>query len=333
MIKVGVIGCGVVGKRRAYYISKQKNLILRYVSDIKFKKNSIKKKIFFFRNYLDIIKKKPDAVFITLPNYLAAKVTKLCLSKKIHVFCEKPPGRNIKDIKSVIQEEKKDKKIKLKYGFNHRYHGSIRKAKKLIDDEKFGKILNIRAVYGKSKIVTFGKNEWRSSRRKAGGGILLDQGIHMLDLIYLFAGKFESFKSFISNKYWKYNVEDSAFALMKSKSGVIASIHSTATQWKHKFNIEITLEKASLILSGILSSSKSYGAEKLTILRKNKGKFLKKTFRYNKDYSWKEEISEFTDIIMNNKAVINGNSNQALEVMKMVTNIYDNDGEWKKKFK
>ena len=84
---------------------------------------------------MDIIKKKPDAVFITLPNYLAAKVTKLCLSKKIHVFCEKPPGRNIKDIKSVIQEEKKDKKIKLKYGFNHRYHGSIRKAKKLIDDK------------------------------------------------------------------------------------------------------------------------------------------------------------------------------------------------------
>ena len=54
---------------------------------------------------------------------------------------------------------------------------------------------------------------------------------------------------------------------------------------------------------------------------------------FQRDYSWKEEISEFTDIIMNNKAVINGNSNQALEVMKMVTNIYDNDGEWKKKFK
>lgn len=333
MIEVGVIGFGVVGKRRIDYILKQKNLKLKYISDIKFKKNFSKKKIFFFKNYLDVIKKKPKAVFITLPNYLAAKVTRLCLSKKIHVFCEKPPGRNVADIKSVIKEEKKDKRIKLKYGFNHRYHGSIRKAKKLIDDKKFGKILNIRAVYGKSKIVTFGKNEWRSSRQKAGGGILLDQGIHMLDLIYLFAGKFVSFKSFISNKFWKYNVEDSAFALMKNRSAMIASIHSTATQWKHKFNIEITLEKASIILSGILSGSKSYGGEKLTILRKKKGKFYKKTFRYNKDYSWREEISEFTDIIMNNKTVLNGNSSQALEVMKMVKNIYDNDKEWKKKFK
>ena len=257
MIEVGVIGFGVVGKRRIDYILKQKNLKLKYISDIKFKKNFSKKKIFFFKNYLDIIKKKPKAVFITLPNYLAAKVTRLCLSKKIHVFCEKPPGRNVVDIKSVIKEEKKDKRVKLKYGFNHRYHGSIRKAKKLIDDKKFGKILNIRAVYGKSKIVTFGKNEWRSSRQKAGGGILLDQGIHMLDLIYLFAGKFVSFKSFISKKFWKYNVEDSAFALMKNRSAMIASIHSTATQWKHKFNIEITLEKASIILSGILSGSKS----------------------------------------------------------------------------
>ena len=138
--------------------------------------------------------------------------------KKIHVFCEKPPGRNVEDIQSVIKEEKKDNKIKLKYGFNHRYHGSVRKAKKYIEEKKFGKILNIRAVYGKSKIVTFGKNEWRSSRKKAGGGILLDQGIHMLDLIYFFAGKFNNFKSFISNKFWKYNVEDSAFALMKNNS-------------------------------------------------------------------------------------------------------------------
>ena len=275
-------------------------------------------------NYLDII-------FVTLPNYLASKVTKLCLKNKIHVFCEKPPGRNVGDIKSLIKQESLNKRIKLKYGFNHRYHGAIRKAKKIIDEKNLGKILNIRGVYGKSKIVTFGKNEWRSSRQKAGGGILLDQGIHMLDLICFFAGRFNKFKSFVSNKFWKYNVEDSAFALMKNNSGVIASIHSTATQWKHKFNIEITLEKATLILSGILSGSKSYGQEKLIILNKKKEKFYKKTFRYYKDNSWKEEIAEFTNIILENKKVLNGNSSQALEVMKMVQNIYNNDKEWKKK--
>ena len=118
---------------------------------------------------------------------------------------------------------------------------------------------------------------------------------------------------------------------MKNNTGIIASIHSTATQWKHKFNIEITLEKATLILSGILSGSKSYGQEKLIILSKKRDKFRKKTFKYYKDNSWKDEISEFTDIIFNNSKVINGNSYQALEVMKMIQNIYNNDKEWKKK--
>ena len=331
VLSVGVIGYGVVGKKRIHYILQNKRLKLKYVSDIKFKKNFTNKNINYFKNYLDLIKKKPNLVFVTLPNYLVSKVTRLCLKNKIHVFCEKPPGKNVSDIQSVINQENLSKKIKLKYGFNHRYHGSIKKAKKIIDSKNLGKILNIRGVYGKSKIVTFGKNEWRSSRKKAGGGILLDQGIHMLDLIYFFAGKFNEFKSFVSNKFWKYNVEDSAFALMKNDKGIVASIHSTATQWKHKFNIEITLEKATLILSGILSGSKSYGQEKLIILNKKNGKFYKKTFRYYKDHSWKEEIAEFTDIILNNKKVLSGNSKQALEVMKMVQKIYNNDKEWKKK--
>jgi len=331
LLSVGVIGYGVVGRRRIHHILQNKKLKLKYVSDVKFKKNFSNKKITYFKNYLELIKNRPNVIFVTLPNYLASKVTKLCLKNKIHVFCEKPPGRNVSDIKSVINQENLDKKVKLKYGFNHRYHGSVQKAKDIIDNKTLGNILNIRGVYGKSKIVTFGKKEWRSSRKKAGGGILLDQGIHMLDLIYFFAGKFNKFKSFISNRFWKYDVEDSAFALMKNNAGVVASIHSTATQWKHKFNIEITLEKASLILSGILSGSKSYGSEKLILLNKKNEKYFKKTFRFYKDNSWQQEIAEFTDIIINNKKVLNGNSLQALEVMKMIHNIYNNDKEWKKK--
>ena len=331
LLSVGVIGYGVVGRRRIHHILQNKKLKLKYVSDVKFKKNFSNKKITYFKNYLELIKNRPNVIFVTLPNYLASKVTKLCLKNKIHVFCEKPPGRNVSDIKSVINQENLDKKVKLKYGFNHRYHGSVQKAKDIIDNKTLGNILNIRGVYGKSKIVTFGKKEWRSSRKEAGGGILLDQGIHMLDLIYFFAGKFNKFKSFISNRFWKYDVEDSAFALMKNNAGVVASIHSTATQWKHKFNIEITLEKASLILSGILSGSKSYGSEKLILLNKKNEKYFKKTFRFYKDNSWQQEIAEFTDIIINNKKVLNGNSLQALEVMKMIHNIYNNDKEWKKK--
>ena len=96
---------------------------------------------------------------------------------------------------------------------------------------------------------------------------MLDQGIHLLDLIRKFGGNFNEFRSFISNSYWKYDIEDNAFAIMRQK--VIASIHSTATQWERKFSLEITLEKCILILNGILSGTKSYGEEKLNINKKN----------------------------------------------------------------
>lgn len=264
---------------------------------------------------------------MTLPNYLASQVTIDFLKKGVHVFCEKPPGRNPNDIKKVILQEKKNKKVKLKYGFNHRYHESIKLAKKIIFQKTYGDVVNIRAIYGKSKIVTFKKSDWRAKRKFAGGGILLDQGIHLLDLLYYFVGKFEKYKSFISNRYWKYDVEDNAFGLMKNNKGVIASIHSTATQWQHKFSMEISLSQATLLLHGILSGSKSYGKETITIISK-KNKIRKKIF-YSKDNSWKQEIDEFAEIILKNLKVKTGNSEQALDVMNMVYKIYKDDKSWK----
>ena len=330
-INVGIIGNGVVGKRRAHFIKQNKNYSLKYISDISFKKDTKIKGIHLFKNYNKIISLKPDAVFVTLPNYLAAKVTKKLLMNGIHVFCEKPPGKNLSEIKSVKKVEKNNKHLKLKYGFNHRYHGSIKLAKKILNKGTYGKILNVRAVYGKSKIVSYGKNEWRSKKKYSGGGILLDQGIHLLDLISFLHGEFVEFKSFISNKYWKYDVEDNAFALMRDKKGVVASIHSTATQWQHKFNIEITLEKCLMTLSGILSGTKTYGEEKLSITFKDKNinkKPRMKVFTFKSDDSWRDEVNEFADIIIKNKKIKTGNSEQALKVMTMIDMIYKNDRRW-----
>ena len=146
-INVAIIGLGVVGKKRKYFIEKNNKYNLIAASDIRFKKNFIRNNILYFKNYNKIfdIKKKIDAIFITLPNYLSAKVTKMALKRGIHVFCEKPPAKNYGELLTV-------KKflipgIKLKYGFNHRYHGSIQLAKKYIDSKKLGKILNIRGLY------------------------------------------------------------------------------------------------------------------------------------------------------------------------------------------
>ena len=329
-LNVAIIGFGVVGRKRREFIENNKKYNLVAVSDIIFKKDFIRKKINYFKNFEDVFKmsNKLDVVFITLPNYLSSKVTILALKKNINVFCEKPPAKNYIELLKV--KKYLNNKLKLKYGFNHRYHGSIKLAKKIIDSKELGEVLNIRSLYGKSKILTYTKSDWRSKKKFAGGGILTDQGIHMLDLLKFFCGEFQEFKSFVSNKFWKFDIEDDAFAIMRNKQ-VTASIHSTALQWEHKFKMEISLTRGSLILDGILSGSKTYGKERIEVLKKNKDDLIaRKKFFFKKDKSWQEEIDEFADIVMNNDDVKIGNLKDALSVMKMISKIYKNDKNWKK---
>ena len=335
-LKTAIIGYGVVGKKRKLFIERNKNYKLLYISDIKFKKNIKRKSITFCRNYKEILKQNIDVVFITLPTFLAASVTLAFIKKGVHVFCEKPPAKNINEIKKVLKTSKKIPHIKIKYGFNHRYHSSVKLAKKIIKSKKYGEIINLRCLYGKSKIITpydnrftGEKDDWRSKKKLSGGGILLDQGIHLLDLLRFFNGDFQEYKSFISNKFWNYDVEDNAFALMRDKNGVIASIHSTATQWQHKFRIEITTKYALIELKGILSGTKSYGKESLRIIKRSQkslnGYKIKSQYYFNKDNSWKEEIDEFANIILEKLPVKTGNIFDALKVMDMVEKIYHAD--------
>ena len=331
-IKTGIIGYGLVGKKREKYINENKNLELCAISDIAFEKESfVKKGISYFKSYQNIFDQKLDAIFICMPNYLAKDITIQAMKNNIHVFCEKPPSKNVKELLEVKKQYIKHPNLKLKYGFNHRYHDSVSKALEIIDSKEYGKVINIRGIYGKSKIVNISKG-WRSKRAYAGGGILLDQGIHMLDMINLFVDEIVEVKSMISNLFWEKDIEDNAFALMRTNSGKIISIHSSATQWQHKFLLEVTLEAGLLTLSGILSGSKSYGKEKLSFtprINDDNGAKLKNEYSFpQKDLSWKREIDEFADCIKNNKKITNGNLEDSMKVMKLIEKIYFQDKEW-----
>ena len=335
-LKVGIAGYGVVGKRRRLYIDQNPYLETVCVSDISFSEDHIDSNgIEYYNDYKKLNEKDIDILFVSLPNYLAAEGTIRGLENGCHVFCEKPPARTVDEVKEVIKVEKKYSNLKLKYGFNHRYHDSVKEAKKIIDSNYFGSVHSIRAMYGKSSIIPF-SGGWRSERKLSGGGILMDQGIHMCDLIRLFSGDFEEIHSFISNDYWNHDVEDNAFALLRNKNGQVAMIHSTATQWQHRFRIEVILNKALLELTGILSGTKSYGSEKLTIIEKlddePTGSQNKITKNYLHDNSWKEEIDEFADCIINNKPINEGTSEDALKVMEMIFKIYKADKTWWKYF-
>lgn len=336
-LRVGIAGYGVVGKRRREFIDLHPSLQIVAVCDQVFEGNShLEDGMRCHTSYKKLLAEDLDILFVCLSNDVAAEVTIAGLEKGLHVFCEKPPGRNLADIARVIACEQKHPSLKLKYGFNHRYHDSVRDALEIIQSKELGNVINLRGVYGKSKLITFGQNsDWRTKRAIAGGGILLDQGIHIVDLLRLFAGEFNQVYSFVSNDYWHHDVEDNAYALMRTADGIVALLHSSATQWRHCFQLDITLQRGTIILSGMLTSSKSYGAETMTVAWASDndiGDPKEQTTRYVHDPSWSDEISDFADAILNDKSITNGSSSDALETMKLVYRIYCADPDWRAKY-
>ncbi|MBI5597109.1 MAG: Gfo/Idh/MocA family oxidoreductase [Elusimicrobia bacterium] len=336
-LRVGIAGYGVVGARRRQHIDAHPRLGTGAVSDAKFRKDgALPDGTRCYADYRDLITKEPlDALFVCLPNHLAADATIRGLRRGLHVFCEKPPGRDLADIAAVRAVERRRPALKLKYGFNHRYHDSVRDALALVRSGRLGKVLNLNGVYGKSAIIPFDKG-WRAERRFAGGGILLDQGIHMVDLLRLFAGEFTEVHSVVSNSYWRHDVEDNAYALMRTASGVVALLHSSATLWRHRFNLDVTLERGSLTLAGILSGSKSYGAETLTVAvasRDGSGDPRETTTRYNNDPSWRAEVFEFAEAVLKGRPIVHGSSLEALNTMRLIYRIYCADPAWKRRYR
>jgi len=332
LLAVGIAGYGVVGKRRRQFIDQHPRLKTIAVCDKNFAKPGIiSDGVRCYTDYLQLLKEPLDILFVSLPSYLAARVTIAGLKQGMHIFCEKPPGLDVQDVQCVIEVEKKHPGLLLKYGFNHRYHDSVRQALQIVQSGELGKIINLHGVYGKSKIIPF-SGGWRAQRKYAGGGILLDQGIHMVDLMRLFCGDFKEVKSYVSNSYWKHDVEDNAYALMRDTRGRIAVLHSSATLWQHRFALHIALTEGYLELRGILSGSKSYGGEKLAIGKRSEsdmGTLQEEVISYLEDNSWRDEVYEFADAIINGGKINSGGSQDALETMKLVYRIYYADSDWR----
>ncbi len=336
-LNVGIAGYGVVGRRRRQCIDAHPRMTVTAVCDqVMDGDGTFDDGVRYYRHYSRLLDNENlDVLFVSLTNDIAPEVTIAALKKGLHVFCEKPPGRNVDDIRRVIAVEKTKPALKLKYGFNHRYHNSVRDALELVRSKELGRVINLNGMYGKSKIITFGQTDWRTRRAVAGGGVLLDQGIHMVDLLRLFAGEFKTVHSFVSSDFWGFDVEDNAYALMRTEDGVVAMLHSSATQWRHRFRLDIALERGALSLSGILSGSKSYGAETLTIARRAEspeGDPKEQTTHYDHDPSWQDEVNEFAGAIADGSPITSGSSLDALHTMELVYRVYCADPAWRDKW-
>lgn len=326
MINCGIFGFGKMGRVRANAIeSSGKGRIVAVYDPCSLDDCSYP----IAKNHDEIIDSpEVDAVFVCTPNYYVPVLCKQALNAGKHVFSEKPPGFDADQVGEVIAAETAANGQKLMYGFNHRHHRSIQRMKQIVESGDLGKVLWMRGRYGKEVDESF-FDGWRADPELAGAGILLDQGIHMIDLMLHLGGDFDEVSSIVSNLFWKIaGIEDNVFAMFRnSKSGTCASVHSTMTQWRYLFSLEVFLEGGALILNGLKTSSGAYGDEDLAIKRNpsylQDGRYeSEEHIVYHIDTSWQFEIDHFFECIEQDQDVRYGTSADALAVMQMIDRIY-----------
>jgi predicted dehydrogenase len=290
-MKVGLIGYGRFAQIREQCLVHSDVLDVEIVGYFDPYCNNVKLKCFAS---IEALLENIDAVIISVPPSLAPGYVQLSLEAGKNIFCEKPAAissDNLREIDEVLSKSKV-----LSYGFNHRVHPSIIKMKQVIDSKNLGHILWMRGRYGKEVDNNY-TDTWRCNRDLNGGGILIDQGIHMVDLMSHLSGGFDGAQAVLSSNYLNVaGVEDNGFITLYSTSKKIsASIHTTVTQWRYLFSLEVFLEKGSIVLNGLRTKSGNYGDEILTIkpnlTNKNKISFTEETFDEN--ISWQKEIDAF----------------------------------------
>lgn len=333
MLNIGIAGFGKMGQIRAKEILKNSNTNLVAIFE-QYGEISNKEYIDILncKTYKELLEQDLDAIFICAFNDVASSYTISALKKGLHVFCEKPPAHTVEQLQEVLKVKENTNKI-LKYGFNHRLHYSVIEAKKLIENNTMGKLLWMRGVYGKAGSIDYDKN-WRNYKQYSGGGILMDQGIHMLDLMCYFTdSSFEVLIAKLTNSFWDIEVEDNAFITMQNNKNVIATMHSSATQWKHKFSLEMEFEDGYVNLEGILSNSRSYAPETLVTAKREfedvtyaMGKPKETITWFENDDSWKLELDEFVDAILNGSTIKHGTSKDGLRALSLVEDIYTKSG-------
>jgi predicted dehydrogenase len=327
-LRAGIVGYGYMGQIRRRNIADHPDLELTAVCDPFRAQELGALGVRTHERWEDLIESDIDVVFVCPPNHLIPDVAVQALNRGRHAFCEKPPGRSLADVQRIRAAEQANSGTTLVFGFNHRHHPGITDAKALIDSGSLGDVLTLRGVYGKGGGYDY-HTSWRNDPAIGGGGILLDQGIHMLDLFRLFVGDFDEVIGMRSITCFDVPVEDNAIVILRTPTGQLAQLHSSATSWKHTFRLEIGCSKGYAVVTGLLSKTGSYGRETLLVGRRAApteriavGNPREETTYYDVDPSWDIEVAHFVDCIRNKKPVEHGNSLDALRVMEIVDRVY-----------
>jgi predicted dehydrogenase len=325
MMNVGIIGCGLIGKKRALALGSH-HLLLAVDSDIQRAKAvaALKGHAKVSTDFNDVIKDpRIDIVIVSTTNDKLAEISLSAIKAGKHVLVEKPAGRNFKEIEEVIRFAKENK-VMVKAGFNLRYHPALMKAREIVDSGVMGELMFMRGRYGHGGRIGYDK-EWRADPGISGGGELIDQGVHMIDLCRWFLGDFVSVKAEIATYFWNMPVDDNAFFCLSTQKSKIAWIHVSCTEWKNMFSLEVYGKTGKIQIDGI---GGSYGMEKLTYYQMlpEMGPPPTTVWEYpGEDNSWNLEFEAFIESIKTAKP-LNGDINDAYEALKIVDKIYTGAG-------
>ena len=320
-MNVAIIGAGRQGFRRAKAIAECGDNVVLAVDN---NESNAKKLAGEFNCKWDSTWKSAvtdlsaDAVVICTPNDTHSDIAIAALGAGKHVLCEKPIARNIKEGKAIL-EASITSNAKFKSGFNHRYHPAVMKAKKMLDSGQLGKILFMRCRYGITGRSGYDK-DWRMNASISGGGQLMDQGQHVLDLFRWFGGDISEVTGYVDTLYWDIPVEDNVFAIMRAKEGHICSMHASWTEWKNIFSFEVFGKEGYVKVEGL---GGSYGIEKLISGKRDfNAPFSESVESFDgPDKSFTDEWKDFTMAVKNDRESM-GSAADGLAALKLAFAIY-----------
>ncbi len=320
-MKIAIIGAGLIGKKRASFLPA--GVKLDVVCNRSLEKGQQFAKEFNCRYEPDwekvVTDKSIDAIFISTSHDSLTPLAVAAIKNGKHVLVEKPGARNYREFKKIASAHKKNPVVVM-FGYNHRYHPSIQKAKEIIDSKKYGQVMFVRARYGHGARLGYEK-EWRFDKKISGGGELIDQGPHLIDLVNYLVGSMENVYGVTPTLYWKTRQEDSAFFIMSNKKNQFAHLCVTCVEWKNIFSFELMLEKAKIQIDGL---GRSYGKEKLILykMRPEMGPPDVEEFNFpDEDSSWQEENKVFFERIRK-KDYSPTAIDDAYYVLKIIDKIY-----------
>lgn len=322
-MKVGIIGAGLQGRRRAQVLKEfadDKLVIVASAHWERAKPLADEMGCQATTNWEDVVAREDiDAIIVCTPPNSHLPMCLAALKRGKHVLCEKPLARTPEEAKQIVEAVYRNG-VKLKCGFNHRHHPGIQKAREWFDKGIIGELNFLRCRYGIGGRPGYEK-EWRAKAEISGGGQLMDQGMHALDLSCWFLGEFSQAFGFLSTSFWNIApLEDNAFVLLRTKKGQVASIHVSWTQWKNLFSFELFGRDGYILMEGL---GGGYGTERVILGKRAFFEpFREEIIEFRgEDRSWYEEWKEFVAAIKENRQPL-GNGDDGLQALRLAYAAY-----------